>query len=65
MIAGEAIVTDTIAGFAFFGLSREHLWFQRHGKKDVVMKSGGQCAGHRCPGCGAVIINPLTKKWDR
>lgn len=62
MAAGTALVRGTLVGFLLFGISEQHLWFQRDDlPKQRIIESGEESPGHQCTKCGAVLIAPPQK----
>lgn len=59
MAPGTASVKGTLIGFLIFGLSEQHLWFQRDDSpKQRIIASNDERPGHQCTKCGAVVIAP-------
>lgn len=67
MIPGEASIKGTFLEFLIVGLSAQHLWFKRDdgSKKEKIIHSGDQRAGHQCPKCGAVTVQRFRREWKR
>ncbi len=59
MTPGNATLNSTLLGAFLFGLSRDHLWFEKDrspDKQEMVMKSKSRRAAQRCPECGTLVI---------
>ncbi len=65
MEPGTNYVRGTFWGFLLVGFSHQHLWFRTGNHKEVIVASGEERAGHRCPQCGAVTVYPLTRQWNK
>ena len=58
MIPGRLVISGTLGGFLFFGLSYKHLYFEdaEWGRTKVLDNSGIRQA-YRCGACGSLFMD--------
>jgi predicted RNA-binding Zn-ribbon protein involved in translation (DUF1610 family) len=65
MVPGAAYISGTLLGMLFIGLSYQHLWFRRldGSRKEKIIHSNDERAGHQCIQCGAVLVHRQRREW--